>query len=283
MELVLIIVVLAVGVLGHLAGRVVTRLRIRKIRQRHLQKPLYDIQDNLSPAEFGYIFDGTIGRREWTAEIILLTMRGYIKLERLPNGTFNAVKTLEGKLPLTSVQSALLKSMDNANVGDTATLEYEVTKSLRQKGWIMTRKPPLRGLSEVPLRYIIIGFIINLTVCMTMLLAGKAFGLSGETLYMAILLVLTAEAIVSVISGFVITFRGEMLHSARFIMAATTKYEQQWKDVYGVYEYIRVSGMDIFTPDYETMSFKGLDSLYPYAVALGLDKKVVKLIVSVRQ
>jgi hypothetical protein len=282
MELVLI-VVLVVGVLGHLAGRLVTKLKIRKIRQYHFQKPLYNIQGNLSPAEFGYIIDGTIGPREWTAEIILLTMQGHIKLKRLPSGAFNATKTLEGKTPLTSVQVTLLKSIDNPGADDIAALEYEVTKSLRQKGWIMSKKPPLRGLSKVPLKYIIIGFIINIIVCMATLLAGKAFDVSGEALYVAILLVLTVEAIVSIIAGFVIVFRGEMLHNARFIMTTTTKYKQQWKDAYGVYEYIRVSGMDIFTPDYETMNFKGLDPLYAYAVAAGFDKKVVKLIVSVRK
>lgn len=279
MELVFIAVV-AVGVLGHLVGRLVTKLRIRRIRQRHLQKPLYSIQDDLSPAEFGYIVDGTIGLREWTGEIILLTMQGHIDLKQLPDGSFKVVKTLKGKTPLTSVQRALLKSLGSTNGDNTATLEYEVAHSLRQKGWIVSRKPPLRGLSEVPPKYIGIGFIINLIVCAATLLAGVAFDVSGDVLYIAIVLMLTMEVMVSIIVGFFILFRGEVLHNARFIMAATTKYEQQWKDVYGVYEYLRVSGMDIFTPDYKTMSLKGLDPLYAYAVAVGLDKKVVRLVVS---
>ena len=137
----------------------------------------------------------------------------------------------------------------------------------------------MRALSDVPGTYTRNALIMGAAGLLTAVLITIVAGASSDTIVFTVVLTLSLEMVLGALAALVVVFRGEMIHSAQFTMAATTKYAQQWRDVYGVYEYIRVSGMDIFTPHYETMDFVGLDPLYPYAVAAGLDKKVIKLIV----
>ena len=71
-----------VALLGSLAGHAIRRLHLRKLRKSNIQKPLYNIVDNLTPAEFGLIVDGAVGYKELVAEIILLAMRGQVTLTK---------------------------------------------------------------------------------------------------------------------------------------------------------------------------------------------------------
>ncbi|HJQ08534.1 MAG TPA: hypothetical protein VJ836_03595 [Candidatus Saccharimonadales bacterium] len=242
-----------------------------------MQKSLYKIAEDLSPAEFGCIVDGTVDYKELVAEIVLLSLQGQVTFAKGPSGKFRVVKTYSTSARLTPIQRAILKGLD----GDTRlyellpTIRYEATQSLVRKGWIVSKKKPLRGLSSLPGRYVLYASCIGIACAAVATLIAVAMQASGVAIYMTAVLTLTIEVILALIAGLIVVFRGEMIHNAQFIMAATTKYTQDWKNVYGVYEYIRVSGMDIFTPDYETLDFKGLDPLYPYAVAAGLDKKIL--------
>lgn len=279
---VVLLIVGVVAVFGSLAGIAVRQARLRGLRKADVQKPLYTISDDLTPAEFGVIVDGAIGRKELVAEIILLAMRGQVVLNKLPSGSFRVVPVFSAIKDVTPIQGAILATLGQENAALLAlplTVEYETKRSLRSKGWIVDKKPPLRGLSDVPPTYTRITLIAAAIIVVLAIMGTKLGGGSGILVYTVVVLTaLAAEAVIISIVGLLIVFHGEMAHNAQFMLAASTKYAQQWKNVYGVYQYIRISGMDIFTPNYDTMDFSGLDPLYPFAVAAGLDKKIVKLI-----
>jgi hypothetical protein len=276
----ILILVGIVALLGNLAGYTVRRSRLRKLRKADIQKPLYSIQDDLSPAEFGLIVDGTIGHKELVGEIILLAMQGQVTLAKLSTGRFAVHKNLEVVRASTPIQNAILATIDGPNNGWInlqPALEYETRRSLVNKDWIINAKPPLRAFSDVPRSYTRTALVIGATGMAAVTALTLIFGTAND-LWLFIPLALGFEMVFAALAAMVIVFHGEMIHNAQFVLAATTKYTQKWKDTYGVYEYIRVSGMDVFTPDYETMDFSGLDPLYPYAVAAGLDKKMLKLV-----
>jgi Predicted membrane protein (DUF2207) len=280
MELVLLLIAV-IALLGYATGYIVRKNKIRILKNSVVQKPLYKITENLSPAEFGCIVDGTVGYKELVAEIILLSLLGNVTFSKEASGKFSVTKTYNTSTKLTRTQGAILKGMDNnTSLYDLLpNLKYEVTQSLVRKGWIVNKRPPLRGLSSVPGKYLFYVLCVCLAISAMAAFIAVVFRAPGEAIYMTVLLTLTIEIILALIAGVVIVFRGEMIHNTQFIMAATTKYSEDWKNVYGVYEYIRISGMDIFTPDYTTLDFTGLDPLYPYAVATGLDKKILGVFV----
>ncbi len=284
MELLLILSIISVvALLGYLTGYVMRKRRLSKLRRASIQKPLYNIQDDISPAEFGCIVDGTIGHKELVAEAILLAIKGHIDFVRNSVGRFSVVKSDRTHLHstnLTPIQSVIMKGLNGRDGFFTLqpAVEHEVKQSLIRKGWIVGKKLPSRGLPEVSVRQVFIAVLTGLMVVLAAVVAALAFGASGSDVFTIVLLTLGAEFILVVIIGSIVpVFRSEIMHEVRFTLAATAKYDQQWKDVYGVYEYMRVSGGDVFTPDYETLNFNELDLLYPYAVAVGLDKKVLRL------
>jgi hypothetical protein len=280
MQLVMLLLIGSVALLGYAAGTIYRKNKLRKIRRAYPQKVRYTIMHDISPAEFGCIVDGTIGYKELVGEVILLYMQGAVKLTKGPSGKFFVDNTYTRTTKLTLVQQAILKEIGAGQVSLYAlqpALEYAVRQSLTQKGWIVTKRPFIRGLTYLQDIYLIGGIAAGIAVGGIAGLCAALAGATGEDVYIIVLTTLLVELLLAMFAGLAAIFRGEMLQSARLALAATTKYAQEWKDVYGVYEYLRISGMDIFTPDYTTLNLKGIDPLYPYAVAAGLDKQVLKI------
>lgn len=272
----------AVVLLGNLAGYGIRRQRLRKLRKASIHKPVYNIENNVTPAEFGLVVDGAVGYKELVAEIVLLAIRDQVTLTQQPSGTFKVSRNHAAVKQATPIQAAILTALGQQNVGLFTLLpmlKYETERSLVGKGWIVNKQPPLRGLSDVPSEYVRTAVILGLVGLVIAVAVAFIAGASTTDLYVIVAVTLGAEMVIGALVAMVVVFRGELIHNARFVMAATNKYDQQWEEVYGVYEYLRVSGMDIFTPEYETMNFTGLDPLYPYAIAAGLDKKIIKLVV----
>ncbi|MBC7943140.1 DUF2207 domain-containing protein [Candidatus Saccharibacteria bacterium] len=280
MELVLLLIVLGAVLFGSILGVIVRKYKIRNIRKKTLQKPQYSIEDDLSPAEFGFIIDGKIGHKELVAEVIQLSLDGHIKLEKDNSGKLTITRIYGSKDRLQPLQAAILKEIGSSGrVPYTLSdvIEYETTKSLNKKGWIVTPKTSPRYMSEISLVSIVKAIAVALVGLLIIFVVSVLIGLSGGDLYMAVALSLLFEIFIAFIVGLIAMVKGEMLHSIGPIRGATTKYKQNWQNVKGVYDYIKISGMDIFTPDYEALDFDKLDELYPYAVAAGFDKHILRL------
>lgn len=279
MEYVFLVLLIAI-LLGSLLGLIARKNLIRRIKIRTLQKPQYSIEDDLSPAEFGFIIDGVLGHKEMVAEVIQLSLKGHIKLSKNSSGKL-VVERIHGTQDhLSPLQAAILKEIGVSGgipyiLPDV--IEYETLKSLSEKGWIIIPTSSPRFMTELSPGYIIMMTLVGLAGLLIVYVSASLLGLRGENLYLTVSLSFVFELILGIILGLTVIVKGEMQHTTGAIRGATTKFKRNWRHVNGVYNYMRISGMDIFTPDYETLDFNGLDKLYPYAVAAGLDGEVLDL------
>ena len=279
---ILALFIIAISSIGYLSGYLARRWRIRTIRRSTTQKAAYELVQDLSPAEFGYIIDGKFDAKEVAAELVVLYTRGFINVLINEDGSKKIVKNVGQRGRLTDMQTTILKQIPAQNGALFYSLvddvRYAAEQSLIKKGWIVHRKRPI---SEIDLLDIKSSYR---AICLLLLLVAPViwflcfiFGVRGTALQMTPILYLTALFIVSFIIGLILLFKGKRQLGMGIVFAASPTFARDWKDIYGVYEYIRVSGMDTFTPNYENYDFTGLDKLYPYAVAAGLDKKIISM------
>jgi hypothetical protein len=276
---VILFALLAVSLWGAGLGLLYRRAHYRRLAAATLGKPEYDIARDLSPAEFSMIVTGRITRGAIAGEILWLAMHGYIGLTRDDRGRVAATRErLSAGGRLSELQTEALKELfyrvlpgSPAPLRDarlTGLLRYQTLKSLQEKGWINPAMPYLRGNSAMPQRYWVI--------LMSALLAGLIvpWAISGS-IYVAGA-VETVIVILAVIWGYWIIFTGHFRDAAGIALRTSDMYKTDYDKVYGVYEYMKVSGMDTMLPEHGSLTFKGLDPLYPYAVAAGLDRRIVK-------
>lgn len=280
MEAILLLMGLAV-LFGSAIGFAIRKYSFRKLRLSTLQKPQYAIEDDVSPAEFGYIVDGKIGRKELVSELVQLYTGGHVALDRNQAGKLIVSKTFGGwgHTQISTLQAELLKYISGGRQTIDIllpVLEREARRSLTEKGWIKNLPVPMRASSALSSSQIIktVWFIaISLAVAA---ITGIAGGFTAANTYLLAGAVLLVEIILLIVGGLVLIMRGEALFAAGISVSMSSQYRERWKNLSGVYDYLRVSGMDIFTPDYDKPNFQELDRLYPYAVAAGLDKRILK-------
>ncbi len=287
MEFVLLVAAGATLV-GSAIGAAIRRYMLRRLRKSRTQKPEYNIEEDISPAEFGYIIEGKVGAKELIAELIWLHNKGFIQMARDASGKVIATSKLKTNDRLPNVDQVLMKVIFRGGfqpvvVRDVVAtmqpiIEFAALDSLNKKGWVKTTRPYLRGGSIMPAKYILGATGVVLVACALIYVAGLVFGLASEFLSELYMLTFTAAFILGAICLLVVVVRGEALTSAGMMMHTTDTYKENWHKVNGVYDYLRVSGNDIFTPDYQTLAFQKVDKLYPYAVAAGLDKKVLRIL-----
>ncbi|HEY0965390.1 MAG TPA: hypothetical protein VGE13_02820 [Candidatus Saccharimonadales bacterium] len=293
--------------LGKGTGRGYTSVSLTRLKRQGVVRPEYEKFGDCTPAEFGMIIDGRCDRDEMIAEIIHLYLRGYIMLEKDQNGKIISKMTPNVNLETTSdIDKLLLGAIANNRLPDVWRFEEVVMDSLRAKEWVIERQNAMGIMKRLGKWLIrlsvftkvfltIFGVLFVVPALGFMILAVTA---GGEDLFtyagadsagaiyamsmligvMASLLLITLGlpvvlAVVAATYTFVESFRGVTIIARNY----SPKYEQHYRDVIGLRQYLAVSGMDTMTPDYATLDFKGLDPLYPYAIAADLDKTITRM------
>lgn len=82
----------------------------------------------------------------------------------------------------------------------------------------------------------------------------------------------------SIVVGVMYIMRGGFKDTSVVARNYSPQYKHSYDEMIGLRQYLTVSGMDTMTPDYTTLDFRTLDTLYPYAVALGMDKRLIELL-----
>ena len=282
MEFVFLAILVATGV-GIIIGEAIRRLAFRRLKGSHIQKPQYQIEDDLTPAEFGCIIDGKVGEYELLGELVQLHQRGIVRLARDHAGRITVVRTLSGTGALAEVDKILLKAVfrgpakpvvlrDLFAMADSKTIEYATLTSLQRKGWMR----PTKFKSSLPPGRILWTVIISQAVLLAITGVGYLLGLSGAE---AAWLNITLAAAVCVAGGVFCLFliaKKEVTTRTAFVMHTSQTFKDRWHLVHGVYVYLLVSGNDIFTPDYEKLELEKMDALYPYAIAAHVEKGLLR-------
>ena len=287
-----ILLVVALGAIaGEIIGRLIRRRNLTDLKKSNLSLVEYDVIEDLSPAEFGYLIDARITRDEFVAEYIHMEQQGHINFVQ-EDGRVKFTRTLKTSSGrLTKVQQQIAGLMDARNpygsmyLRGRSAMEEEVIRSLVSKGWI---NPPKRYRSVfqtasnrsfwtlcISFAFFFILFLISLGT-----IPQNSSDVADYAFFIAAggLLLLYTTLIISWL--FVLTFRRRFHLTNQIFDSATPKYQQNWQKLRGLALYLQVAGMDTMTPQYETLSYKDLDRLYPYAVAIGADPKVIKLLMA---
>lgn len=150
---------------------------------------------------------------------------------------------------------------------------------LVNKGWVTDSniKSSIQNNSfkyeTISLAVIVIGLFIGFI--------GAPFMVTGQDIYQEIGIVLMLIGVFGVITSLFVLFfirvtSIQIMVSSPITRRITPKFQDRYQEIYGLFLYMKVSGMDIMTPDYKTLDLRGLDKLYPYAVAVGLDKRLTR-------
>lgn len=263
---ILLILLLLTG-LGILLGLLAAKLsRKHRLKGALSKKPViahYDLVYRLNPIEFEAICTGRVTVNGLAGFIAWAIMNGRAIVSE-HSITFVGISSNERRL-----FEALLPS---SALNHTTPL---VLDSLTRQGW-------LRDLSQSSNRHTLKrSSAIAACVAAVSLILGTAgifnIVLGNEQTGLALAVIGAAGFAVALIWATSIHVGVEhFVKNTQITSRISPTYLERYHNIYGVYHYMLVSGMDIMTPDYSTLNMRGLDDLYPYAVAAGLDKKLTE-------
>lgn len=247
----------------------------------------YDLPEKLTPVEFALLCDGRMTRQAAIGQVVYLAMKGIVDLSRDPNQNTVAVSFHRGKetatdapvvhelLPLEGQYRHLPISRELRT-----SLERDAEASLQAKGWL----DPKNDFGEKRFKNLI---VIMAAVTLAMMVVSAVALVSGAAshdnalaaIVLVVSIVVLVSSLVTIVFGtFVYHLVRYFYQDARIARRVNAKFRQHYNLVYGIYLYLRVSGSDTMTPDYATLDLSGLDALYPYAIAAGLDEQIGRFI-----
>lgn len=285
-ELVLLTLILLGMLVGTICGILYRRAKIRQIRSRQTNIPAYQLEHHLSPVEFAIICEGTVTNQAVIAQLVALIMSGRLTVERSHTGTL-ILRRATHQTDAPSDDTAYIRHFIQSNQDQAifsgggylkSAMSYEAIKSLKQKGWLnddldKQLRPVLSGPAITILG---IAFLIG-GGGVAMILLGITKSLLLENIAILMILIAIIILLIMIVRYTFIFNAQKSFHSnSRIVRAITPRFVQEYHTVYDVYTYLKVSGLDTMTPDYDTLDFKGLDALYPYAITVGLDPKIIR-------
>jgi hypothetical protein len=119
-----VLIVLGLLCVGLVVARLVAALRaLLRRRQQIVERTViaeYAVPDKLSPAELGYVIDGTFGSNELLATIAQLYAKDAVQLTALPAGDFSIrVSPVGEELQIDDSESAVLGYLRSLPAGET--------------------------------------------------------------------------------------------------------------------------------------------------------------------
>lgn len=268
--LVLYVVALAIGLS---IGAKRRRNTIKKSLKDRILIAEYSLEHELNPLEFELIYRGSISRRGAAGFIsqAIMSKQAIVKDDQ----------SIE-VYPSNHNEKRIFTTIQKGVIGDSIQALTALTlDSLTHKGWISSLSPQDEKINmsyrhEIKsLLVLAAGLIISFFSAF--MITDKS-GMMQDTGIAAALVGLAAITYALFKILFVRVIDISALSSSQISKRIAPKFSKKYRDIHGLFTYIKVSGMDTMTPDYDNLSLKGLDKLYPYAVASGLDKKIVKLL-----
>ncbi|PID33379.1 hypothetical protein CR969_00990 [Candidatus Saccharibacteria bacterium] len=251
-------------VLGSLAGRWLSKKRLADIKQQNTIIPIYELSPLLNPLEFEAICTGRVTQNGIAGLIVKALMdknasvsvEGQIKLGNIPDVDRRIIELIRSGKPDRQEQHLISK------------LTF---RSLVKKGWLREDYDSEQISSD---KQSIIGLI---TVIISLIIGTFGIGLilSSDENTQTIGVILAATGIIGIIISLNRYFMIFFIRNSRFVKNIVPDKHPLYQQIFGLYLYMKVSGLDTMTPDYDSLDVSGLDDLYPYAIATGLDKKII--------
>ena len=276
------------------AGGVITaykrHLKIAYFKRQSPTKAQYAVLHDLEPIEYSYLIKGKLNYAALLGQLIMLdsgddvefSYSNYLLLVNISrtvsSGTLKPIDNVV--LSLMTDGLSLNEVYDNA----IDTLRSTVQNSLAMKGWISDKRESLgQYIKRVMKKYLVT--IIRVFIFINIFFMLVFYYISLDTDETGVLLAAINISYIA-LSYFYTIIKYTMSVSSfkkNITMYSSEKYRTQYTELQGLFDYMKVSGSDTMNPDYDDTLFKQLDSLYPYYVASGLDRKILSKNVLIRR
>lgn len=273
--------------LGHAHRYVV----YRKAQKNNLNKVLYEPPESLSPSEFGYLMRGKFNSDVYVSALIDLSLRGfmYVSLDldskKIRLDLHRSLHKKPTRLEASFLKELKREARSNRIEGNPyrhsshAAFDAVTEQSLIDKGWLYPKETkPLDMVGHAPQWMSMAAWFVMGSIILLLFLGAYLDNVSWLLWLFGIFIAISLLLIVAVF--LYVLLRGYMSRFAigsRLSGRITEKHRKEFVNLKGLAAYLMIGGMDTMTPDYLTLDFDRLDRLYPYAVSLGLDKKIVKM------
>lgn len=277
----MIYVIFAICLAFYLLAIVIGRSIGKHRRQKSLQKildqktiiPAYSLEHLLSPLEFEMLCTGKASKNGVAGTIAQSIMRGEASAKEDDDSlTINMISP-QDRLAL---HAMLYPPVDSSLRRELAAIALG---SLFSKGWV-TDPNIKHDIQTTGFKYEIISLAV-IVLGLFIGIVGISFIVTDHDTYQKIGIALALIGVFGVVTSLFVLFfirvaSIQIIVSSPIARRITPKFQDKYQEIYGLFLYMKVSGMDTMTPDYKTLDMRGLDRLYPYAVAVGLDKKLTK-------
>ncbi len=281
MEVLLIPVILSVFT-GILIGKLFTAYVYRQFHSRHSEVPLYEIVETISPAEFGYLLDGKAGKKEFISEIIQMVMQNKLEIT-LDDGKDIKIYQKNMHFKRTSLQNSIAKQFKIPGIVNFDAregvvfynLETEIEGRLRNKGLLRKENINTKLEMAVTKKHVIVFLVLFMVITLGLfVIAG--IGHIEFALFFSLAFGLFITLLLYILYCLFYIARLFFSFNSQVARLKGDGLEDEWQKIQSLYIYLKTAGADTMYPEYESMNFSQVDKLYPYYVAAGLDKEVLK-------
>jgi len=276
---------------GKFSGEAKRRSTVADLKSDSTHVPAYQLIKQFEPLELELFFTGVISDNGVAGQLAQLNQSRSIYFDL----TKEEIRLIRPKVmrteksdilysilsrdqltrrPRTEVRFNELKQMK-------AEIKHETLSSLRRKNFNLQEAGRLDPQNPPNTASFSLIFLATLPIILLIVLV-LAWSISDNEELFSILLILGPLSALLSIVGVVVwiiraNFKNEFNKKTVIIEQVSQQHGKDWEDVQRFYKYLEVSGADQFTPNYEDLNLSEMDQLYPYWVALGFDKKIVKL------
>lgn len=285
-ELILVLFIVSIFTLGKLVSASKRQKILKKYNRSTTTKSHYSLVHNLEPMEFGYILKGNLEYAAFLGHIISMSTKKGIQISYDSPGLKIDISDKHTK-SISKIDSAVLLSLKgHSSLSEAFSFNYNsltdcLQSNLSEKGWLSTTRPSLDKFLDYYFKKYFIKLVyafvlINVAVTLLFLLLKVDL----DMLYALVSMVNITFLSVTYFYTIIEYTKQINNHKHNLTIFASEDYSKKFNDIHGLYLYLKVSGEDTMTPDFEETLFDQLDSLYPYYVACGLDNKIKEMNIS---
>lgn len=276
--------------LGKLCAKIKTEKELKNIRSQSIEKAEYSLLYTLEPIEFALLCSGAIDKNALAGQVVRLATEKVIELRFGNSGFLEATRSTQVQ-PHEDMRStvSLFSKLSQPLALDTFTLQpdkitLEIEQRLTKKGWLSpedARRNEFnserydRALLAATITSLVVGFA---SIAGLISLSGTDQEIATTIAALCALSLLIILALVIFVRSFKIAYNK---HS-RILRSITPAFRERFSKIYGLYLYMKVSGLDTMTPAPDDLTFSGLDKLFPYAVAAGLDPSTTARVINAK-
>lgn len=266
--LLLLFVGIPIVVISVLASRASRMIHKKRKEFRQLIIAEYEVPDDLSPAEIGYMFDSRLGRKELLATIVSLEQQHLLEVK---SGAFGVMWLSLGTSKSDTLRpheqwvvDAVSRQPSGLMLRSLKMKQFQSTvkASLVSRGYISEQKASIDYGAQ---RSIIAYFAISLLCLIVLIRLSDSLSTALVIYFFFGLLFLPVFIILGIVAG---TIYNAIVGQPGIW---TKKQQRVWPDVQGYRDYVEQVELDNLQFESRELEQRSKNNALPYAIALGFN------------